>query len=51
MKIYLSGSIRGGRELEQTYTLIHHHLIERGYTVLAEHVANPDVLEIEADMS
>lgn len=51
MKIYLSGSIRGGRELANTYALIHDYLIDRGYTVLAEHVASPDVLEIETNMS
>ena len=51
MKIYLSGSIRGGRELEKTYALIHNHLINRGHKVLAEHVASPNVLDIESNIS
>ncbi|MHA1972702.1 MAG: nucleoside 2-deoxyribosyltransferase [Candidatus Hodarchaeales archaeon] len=51
MKIYLSGAIRGGRELAATYQIIHDFLIKNGHTVLAEHVAHKDVLEIEASMS
>ncbi|MHA1215351.1 MAG: DUF7509 family protein [Candidatus Hodarchaeales archaeon] len=51
MKIYLSGAIRGGRDLAATYQIIHDVLVEGGHTVLAEHVANKNVLEIEASMS
>lgn len=47
MKIYLSGSIRGGRQFQPIYRIIHDTLIENGHIVLAHHVANENVVEIE----
>jgi nucleoside 2-deoxyribosyltransferase len=47
LKIYLSGAIRGGRELEKNYQIIHDYLKENGHEILAHHVASPNVLEIE----
>ncbi|MFX1516226.1 MAG: nucleoside 2-deoxyribosyltransferase [Promethearchaeota archaeon] len=47
MKIYLSGAIRGGRELQNNYQIIHDYLKENGHEILTYHVASPNVLEIE----
>ena len=47
MKIYLSGAIRGGRELQSNYQIIHDYLKENGHEILTHHVASPNVLEIE----
>ncbi|MFX1282830.1 MAG: nucleoside 2-deoxyribosyltransferase [Promethearchaeota archaeon] len=51
MKIYLSASIRGGRELQANYALIYDHLQSNGHEVLTHHVASPNVIEIENSMS
>lgn len=47
MKIYLSGAIRAGRELQDNYQVIHDYLKDSGYEILTHHVASPNVLEIE----
>lgn len=51
MKIYLSGSIRGGRELQPIYKMIYKKLIENDHIVLAHHVASENVIEIEESLS
>ena len=51
MKIYLSGSIRGGRELQPIYKVIYKNLIENDHIVLAHHVASENVIEIEESFS
>ncbi len=51
MKIYLSGAIRGGRELQANYEAIHDYLQSNGHKVLTHHVASPNVIEIENSMS
>lgn len=48
MKFYISGSIRGGRELEDIYKTILNYLQSKGHIVLDEHVAAANVFEIEA---
>ncbi len=47
MKFYLSGSIRGGRELKDTYKTILNYLQSKGHIVLDEHVASSNVYMIE----
>jgi len=51
MKIYLSGAIRGGRELKDTYKTILTHLQSKGHVVLDDHVAASNVFEIEEIIS
>ncbi|UCG04301.1 MAG: nucleoside 2-deoxyribosyltransferase [Candidatus Heimdallarchaeota archaeon] len=51
MKIYLSGSIRGGRELQSNYQVINDYLQENGYEILTPQVASPKVFEIETSMT
>ncbi len=51
MKIYLSGSIRGGRQFQPIYRIIHDTLIEKGHIVLTHHVANENVIDIEKSVS
>ncbi len=50
MKIYLSGAIRGGRELQKNYQIIHDYLQENGHEILTHHVASPNAIEIEESM-
>ena len=50
MKIYLSGAIRGGRQLQQTYKAILDYLVKNNFKVLTHHVASKNVLEIEKKM-
>ena len=47
MKVYLSGAIRGGRQLQNIYQIILDFLQENDYDVLTYHVAKKNVLEIE----
>jgi nucleoside 2-deoxyribosyltransferase len=47
MKIYFGGSITGGRQYVETYQKIVSYLKSAGHQVLTEHVAHPDVLELE----
>lgn len=51
MKIYLSGAIRGGRQLQKTYEIILAFLQKKNHEVLTYHVASPDVLEMENSLS
>jgi nucleoside 2-deoxyribosyltransferase len=51
MKIYLSGAIRGGRELQKVYYIIYEHLKTKEIIVLTYHVALPNVIEIEDALS
>lgn len=47
MNIYFSCSLTGGRDDEKVYGLIVDHLISRGYEVPTEHLAQPEVMELE----
>jgi nucleoside 2-deoxyribosyltransferase len=51
LKIYLSGAIRGGRELQANYQAILDYLQKNGHEVLTYHIASVNVLEIEESMS
>ncbi|MDD3246927.1 MAG: nucleoside 2-deoxyribosyltransferase [Methanosarcina sp.] len=50
-KIFLSGSIRGGRQLLETYRFMYDALEEAGTEVLSWHVADPDLEENESKMT
>ena len=50
-KIFLSGSIRGGRQLLETYRFMYAALEEAGAEVLSWHVADPDLEENESKMT
>lgn len=50
-KIFLSGSIRGGRQLLETYRLMCDVLGEAGTEVLSWHVADPELEEMESKMT
>jgi nucleoside 2-deoxyribosyltransferase len=50
-KIFLSGSIRGGRQLLETYRFIFDTLEEAGAEVLSWHVADPDLEKVEMRMT
>lgn len=47
MKVYLSGAIRGGRQLQNIYQEILDFLQENNHDVLTYHVAKKNVLELE----
>lgn len=47
MKIYLSGAIRGGRELQKIYEKILEILRNKGHNVLTFHVASKNIQEEE----
>ncbi|MHA1978021.1 MAG: nucleoside 2-deoxyribosyltransferase [Candidatus Hodarchaeales archaeon] len=51
MKIYLSGAIRGGRQLQKTYEVILDFLQKKNHEVLTFHVASPNILETENSLS
>jgi len=51
MKIFLSGSIRGGRQMLHVYMKICSLLQEQGHEVLSSHVADPELEEKESVMS
>ena len=51
MKVYLSGAIRGGRQLQNIYQVILDFLQENDHDVLTYHVAKKNVLEIETKQS
>ncbi len=51
MKIYLSGSIRGGRQLQPVYHEIYQYLKKNGHKVLAHHVADENIIEMEESVS
>jgi nucleoside 2-deoxyribosyltransferase len=50
-KIFLSGSIRGGRQLLETYRFMYDILEEAGAEVLSWHVADPELEKIEMRMT
>ena len=50
-KIFLSGSIRGGRQLLDTYRLMCDTLEEAGAEVLSWHVADPELEKTEIKMT
>lgn len=50
-KIFLSGSIRGGRQLLETYRLIYNILEETGAEVLCWHVVDPELEKVELEMT
>lgn len=47
MNIYFACSLTGGRECEEVYGKIVDHLISRGHVVPTEHLARPEVMELE----
>ena len=51
MKLFFSGSIRGGRQLISTYEFIVRFLKSCGHIVLSEHVAIQDLEKVEARMT
>ena len=51
MNIYFGGSIAGGRDFLETYRFIVEYLKSRDHHVLTEHVAHPNVLELEKDLT
>lgn len=51
MKLFFSGSIRGGRQLISTYEHIISFLRSNGHIVLSEHVASETLEKAEARMS
>lgn len=51
MKVYLSGAIRGGRQLQNIYQIILDFLQENKHEVLTYHVAKKNVLELETKQS
>lgn len=48
IRAYFAGAIRGGRQLQHVYRLMVSWLREHGVEVLTPHVADPNVLEMEA---
>lgn len=50
-KIFVSGSIRGGRQLLDIYRFICETLKETGADVLSWHLADPDLEETESKMT
>lgn len=50
-KIFLSGSIRGGRQLLDVYRFMYDSLEEAGADVLSWHVADPELEETESKMT
>ena len=47
LKVYLSGAIRGGRNLQRIYEIILEMLRDRGHQVLTFHVASKNIHEEE----
>lgn len=50
-KVFMSGAIRGGRSLVDTYRFMADVLLSSGYEVLSEHVARNTVFEEEREMT
>lgn len=51
MKVFFSGSIRGGRELLSVYQYLCTLLFSQGHEVLSEHVADPQLEKVESSMT
>ncbi len=47
MKIYFSGSIRGGRDRADIYADIVAYLQQKGCEIPSAHIAHPDVMKLE----
>ena len=50
-RVFLSGSIRGGRRLVETYRFMADVMLSAGVEVLSEHVARKTVFDDEREMS
>ena len=50
-RVFLSGSIRGGRRLVETYRFMADVMLSAGVEVLSEHVARETVFDDERGMS
>lgn len=51
MKVFFSGSIRGGRELLSVYQYLCTLIVSQGHEVLSEHVADPQLEKVESAMT
>ena len=51
MKVFFSGSIRGGRQLLPTYEHIINFIKSQGHAVLSEHVGKRNLEKVEEKMS
>ncbi|WP_370574664.1 nucleoside 2-deoxyribosyltransferase [Methanomethylovorans sp.] len=51
MKVFFSGSIRGGRELLSVYQYLCTFIVSEGHEVLSEHVVDPQLEDIESSMT
>ena len=51
MKVFFSGSIRGGRQLLPTYEHIINFIKSQGHVVLSEHVGKRELDKVEENMS
>ncbi|MEZ5335722.1 MAG: deoxyribonucleoside 5'-monophosphate N-glycosidase [Methanolobus sp.] len=51
MKVFLSASIRGGRQMLSTYIEMCNYLQQSGYEVLSWHVADPELEKTESLLS
>lgn len=51
MKVFFSGSIRGGRQLLPTYEHIIDFIKSQGHVVLSEHVGKRELDKVEENMS
>ena len=49
-KIFLSGSIRGGRQLLETYMLMCNFVEETGAELICRHIADPELESLEKEM-
>ncbi|MBC7086710.1 MAG: nucleoside 2-deoxyribosyltransferase [Methanomethylovorans sp.] len=51
MKVFFSGSIRGGRELLPVYQYICSIITSNGYEVISNHVVDPQLEKVESSMN
>jgi nucleoside 2-deoxyribosyltransferase len=51
MKVFFSGSIRGGRDLLSVYQYLCTLIVSQGHEVLSEHVADPELEKVESSMT
>lgn len=51
MKVFFSGSIRGGRGLLSVYQYICKLIVSQDHEVLSEHVADPQLEKVESSMT
>lgn len=50
-KIFLSGSIRGGRQLLETYMVMCNFVEEAGAELICRHIADPELESLEKEMT